>query len=85
LVFIRSGGNDTLQKAGYNNNNNNNNNNNGKGALPPLEQPQVPTEQEGACADPLAGLNGFGGAKNFLHQPTIRGSIFSKSKTLLSC
>ena len=34
--------------------------------------------------DPLARLNGFGGTKNFLHQPTIRGSIPGKSKKLLS-
>jgi hypothetical protein len=72
LDFITGSGNDTLQEARYTNNNNNNN---GKGTLPPEEQPKVPTEQEGGWADPLAGLNSFGGTKHFLHQPTIRGSI----------
>jgi hypothetical protein len=88
LVFIRDSGNDTLQEAGYTNNNsssnNNNNNNNGKGALLPEEQPKVATEQEGGWADPLAGLNGFGGAKNLLHQQTIRGSIPGKARPSLS-
>jgi hypothetical protein len=63
---------------------NDDNNDDGKGALPTEEQPKVPTEQEGGRADPLAGLNGFGGAKHLLHQPTVRGSIPGKSKTLLS-
>jgi len=31
-------------------------------------------------ADPLAGLNGFGGTKNLLHQPTIRVSIPGKAR-----